>query len=77
MNIYQFNGLMEDLFHQFKKVGPVNPEQVYSTLYFDDEGEPMVEIDCNNGFFFGDEATALKTCQLKELVDDVYPSDLH
>ena len=37
----------------------------------------MVEIDCNNGFFFGDEATALKTCQLKELVDDVYPSDLH
>lgn len=77
MNIYCYEGLMEDLFRQFKKVGPVNPEQVYSPIYFDDEGEPMVEIDCQDGFFFGDEATALKTCQLKELVDDVYPSDLH
>lgn len=77
MSIYCYEGLMKDLFRQFKKVGPVNPEQVYSPLYFDDEGEPMVEIDCQDGFFFGDEATALKTCQLKELVDDVYPSDLH
>lgn len=77
MNIYQYDGLMVALFHQFKKVGPVNPKQVYSPLYFDDEGEPMVEIDCQDGFFFGDEATALKICQLKELVDDVYPSDLH
>lgn len=77
MNIYCYEGLMKDLFCQFKKVGPVNPEQVYSPLYFDDEGEPMVEIDCQDGFFFGDEATALKTCQLKELVDDVYPSYLH
>ena len=37
----------------------------------------MVEIDCQDGFFFGDEATAMTACQLKELVDDVYPSDLH
>lgn len=77
MNIYCYEGSMEDLFHRFKKVGPVNPEQVYSPVYFDEEGEPMVEIDCNDGFFFGDEATAIKICQIKELVDDVYPSDLH
>lgn len=77
MNIYCYEGLMEDLFHRFNKIGPVNPEQVYSSLYFDEEGEPMVEIDCNDGFFFGGEATAVKICQIKELVDDVYPSDLH